>query len=381
MRSTLSFKNFLISISTTSLTLACSYGTNVISQDNVSSNSYMDYDVNMYALNKVVCDPLGADQPANIQAGLKAELYYLNSDQPRFKSLNDYFSQGVQSSKTLFFTTVNVPTRIFSDGFPSQTGSMITTDTGENLIEYFALRFNATLKLAADDQEGEYEMALLADDGARLLIRDEEGNFQTIVDNDGDHSTKMGCGAKIQMAKSTEKLVKLEYYQGPRNNIALIPMWRKIDANTQPEPLCGVQSNTLYFDFNNGSTPKQAYLDMLARGWKPIAANNWSLPVEAVFNPCVVEIKPIITDFKIVNNSEGVLNFSWNTDRDTTSQVLYKNLRTGEELITTSDNIVRRSHNIEVSGLSINDTYEFRAVSISKRFGKAVSDPITAFIK
>lgn len=379
-------KNYksLVGFLTLLVLASCGTQSNITSLQTSSSTDtakLSPYDVNMYALHKVVCDPLAPGDNPGPNDGLKAELFYLNSTQPHYQRLEDYFSQGTKSSKFLFFSKVDVPTRIFNQGFPSETGSMLVNDLGENLIEYFALRFNSVLKLSDQDEEGEYELALLADDGAKLYVRNEAGVYDTLVDNDGDHSAKMGCGGKIQMTKQSEKVVRLEYYQGPRNNIALIPLWRKVTPTTVPEPQCGVQSNSLYFDYNHGSTPRQAYLDMLARGWKPIAAANWHLPQSAVFNPCVVELKPTISNYQLVKMVEGVVEFSWNTDFETTSQILYKNVRTGEEQITTSDNIVRTSHAIRINGLVYNDTYEFRAVSISARFGKAVSDPITLQVK
>jgi len=42
------------------------------------------YDVNLYPLNKVVCDPWGGGGSGSPQKGVKASLFYRGADQPRY---------------------------------------------------------------------------------------------------------------------------------------------------------------------------------------------------------------------------------------------------------------------------------------------------------
>jgi hypothetical protein len=179
------------------------------------------------------------------------------------------------------------------------------------------------------------------------------------------------------MDHSTELVVKLNYYQGPRYHISLIPLWRKVDSNTAPEIRCGQQGNSLFFDFNKNSQPQAAYNELLRRGWKPIAAENWHLPGYALFNPCTTGNAPVISQFENKVNIEGTVVFEWKTNIPATAQLLYKNLLTGEEQMTTASNRLRTVHSVSISNLNPREPYEFRAVSISADYGKTISEPIT----
>jgi hypothetical protein len=50
------------------------------------------YDINAYPLNKVVCDPGGGGggNPTSPKNGIKSELFYRSSGQPRFYKAEDY---------------------------------------------------------------------------------------------------------------------------------------------------------------------------------------------------------------------------------------------------------------------------------------------------
>jgi hypothetical protein len=334
------------------------------------------FDTNMYPLNKVVCDPFDPGTPGP-NDGLFAQLYYKGQGQNRWYNTQDYINLGQKSPQKIFFSSLDVPTRLFDMGFPTQTGSPIKDDAGGTLHEYFALSFSSVLKLTENDEAGEYEFALLSDDGAMMFVRDADGTYQPIVSNDGDHPTRLGCGQKLNLNHQSELIVKLDYYQGPRYHISLIPMWRKVSASTGAEPLCGQTGNDLYFDYNNNSQPKPAYNQLLQRGWKPIHASNWNLPAFAVFNPCTTGNVPNILNFILATNVEGFLAFTWTTNIPSTSQLLIKNVATGEELLTVSDNKLSVSHSVNYNGLAIGQTYEVRAISISADYGKKISDPIT----
>lgn len=338
------------------------------------------FDTNMYPLNKVVCDPFDPGTPGP-NDGLFAQLYYRGQGQDRWYSATDFINQGQKSQQKLFFSALNVPTRAFSMGFPSETGASVMDDAGTVLNEYFALSFSSVLKLTSTDEEGEYEFALLSDDGAMMYVRDGDGVYQPIVSNDGDHPTRLGCGQKMNLTHASELVVKLDYYQGPRYHISLIPMWRKITSSTVAETRCGQSGNDLFFDSNNNSQPKPAYNELLARGWKPIHADNWNLPAYAVFNPCTPGTTPVISDFVLSANVEGFVAFSWHTNIPATGQLLIKNVATGEEILTVSDNRLLVDHFIAKTDLAVGTTYEIRAVSISADYGKTISNPITITVQ
>lgn len=67
------------------------------------------------------------------------------------------------------------------------------------------------------DPEGDYQIALLADDGAVLQASDTGAGFTTLIDNDGTHPTKMACASRtVHMSRDSRIPIKLDYYQGPR---------------------------------------------------------------------------------------------------------------------------------------------------------------------
>ena len=122
--------------------------------------AYSKFDVNQFAINKLVCDPMGGEVGTqDLVEGLHAKLWHLTADQPHYNKVQDYFDYGHPSNQDIFFSEVNVPTRIFSEGFPTLVGDTIKTDDGQNLVEYFAMEFDGGLRLGPDDPEGEYELA------------------------------------------------------------------------------------------------------------------------------------------------------------------------------------------------------------------------------
>ncbi len=377
MERMLSIKSLFL-FATLALASSCSQTEQIVQAENGKPGIF---DVNMYSLNKLVCDPFGGGG-SNIDTGIKASLYYLNDNQPRYNQVSDYINYGQRADQFIFFSQINVPTRRFDTGFPLETGGTIKVDKGsgtpEALYEYFAIRYSTVISLGPDDDEGEYELALLSDDGAVWKIRGSDGNYEVAVNNDGDHPTKMGCSTyRLNMTRSTQKLVQLDYYQGPRFHISVIPMWRKVQpGQVSPDPQCGQSGNNMYFD-EFTSQPKSAYNGLLARGWKPLNAANYSLPESAIFNPCAEGINPVITNFVVEDNYDGVVIARWTTDIPATSQVRFVEAGSSSEALTESDNILRTEHEVYVNMLKPGLTYTFQGVSISDTYGKAISSPVT----
>lgn len=244
----------------------------------------------------VVCDPLSAGPSTAANGGLKGSLYYRpdpNLTNTSFNYIRDYLELGTKSSQELYLSQLNVPTRRFTEGFSQRDGTLIKKDNGEVLIEYFALHLESVLKLQAKDAAGKYQLALLSDDGSILKINTVAGASQiTLINNDNAHSAKLGCANNlISMDEKTRLSISIDYFQGPREHIALMALWRPLPADTVDAPaesLCGRGGTSpgLFFDSNTiPSTPQQAYEDLLSHGWKPIEAGNFELPNKAT-NPC-----------------------------------------------------------------------------------------------
>ena len=102
---------------------------------------------------------------------------------------------------TFYTDELNVPPRSFTEGFPG-----VTTRT-----EWFAIEYRGTFRVRAADY---YEFRLVSDDGALLFI---DGHL--IIDNDGQHPPA-AKRATIPLEPGPHQL-KVSYYQGPRDRIAL----------------------------------------------------------------------------------------------------------------------------------------------------------------
>jgi hypothetical protein len=231
------------------------------------------------------------------EQGLYANLSYLpNGQTGQYSGVEDLISMSTPVGDDIYFSQLNVPTRLFTEGFAAGNGSLLTDPSGNVLIEFFALQFQSVIHLGANDTPGLYQFAILSDDGAimYLPLNDDTSNdsgYVEFINNDGDHPTTMGCATDaIRFDSDTQLPMKLDYYQGPRYEIALQLMWRQVpddQPTTLADPACGQSGNYTFFDPDNTpSTPQPLYNDMLARGWKPLAQDNFSIPSSVLSNPC-----------------------------------------------------------------------------------------------
>jgi len=354
-------------------------GAEITSQGFMSSK----VDLNLHPMNKNICDPLGGQNTTQVMTqGVQGTLFYRTSSMPIFNKVQDYIDLAQKSDKTLFFADMNVPTRLFSEGFSTQTTGVLMDDSGNKLIEYFGIKFETNLQLTETDQDGDYELALLSDDGTRLQFQDPVDNtWKEIINNDGDHPTRMGCATRtIHMDHRTNLPIQTIYYQGPRYHIANILMWRKASVAGQ-DPACGTSGNTYFFDPDNNSVPLKPYNDLLARGWAPVAPGNFWLNNTASYNPCVQGTPPVISNFNISESFGTDVILSWTTNIPASTQVRLVNQTTGEETLTASDNMLGTDHQVHLSGLKHGDTYNAQAVSISQDLGNAISSPLTFTIQ
>ncbi|HEY4116345.1 MAG TPA: PA14 domain-containing protein [Byssovorax sp.] len=102
----------------------------------------------------------------------------------------------------LFTTTLDVTPRRFEAGFPGVS----------NRFEWFAIDYRGTFRVA---EAGPYWFRLTADDGARLLV-----DGELVIDDDGVHPPKT-----VERARNLtggEHRVEVQYFQGPRFEIALV---------------------------------------------------------------------------------------------------------------------------------------------------------------
>ncbi len=283
--------------------------------------------VKLLPSSKFICEPFGNMNGGDVKGGLKAELRYvdptlgLSATQKNAYGVLTYFSdqsEFIKTSTPLFLSQVNVPTRLFDQGFGLSDGTVLKDTQGNKLIEWFALKMKSLLKLSATDLEGEYEIASISDDGSRVFLGapDSNGVQPEIINNDGAHSTRMKCAAQPVSLNKTSKIPLTYYYnQGPRTEIANVLVWRKVAvASNAGYKHCGVTSRTSFWNPTD-SSEGTLWRDLVADGWKVIDANNFELP-DSQINPCATQNNNLITkaEFSPLTAHAGGLSTTLNID-------------------------------------------------------------------
>jgi hypothetical protein len=249
----------------------------------------------------VVCDPLGPSSgTSTAQNGLTAHLYYTPAGGNTYGDVESYIKMDPVAPADMFFNQLNVPTRSFSEGFSTQNGTvLVDPETGNTLYEWFALHFESQIKLGRLDTPGRYQFAVVSDDGALLWLDQGATPEQPFINNDGETPTRMACATSgINFTANTLMPMKLDYFQGPRYNIALMLLWREIpscgangsdSSQALYDVACNQAGNDTFFTWENTpATPTNLWLGMLSRGWKVLSPDNYVLPGTGgvTTNPC-----------------------------------------------------------------------------------------------
>jgi hypothetical protein len=145
---------------------------------------------------------------------------------------------------TFIAANLDVPVREYTKGFP--------TPEMQTVVEDFAVRFRGVL---AVDTPGRYTFWLLSDDGSKLYIDD-----TLVIDHDGIHSIRRSKGQKnlsantkvsweisgydfmdmgkrgsMELTAGTHPF-EIQYFQGPRNEIALQWFYQPPNSHRQIVP-------------------------------------------------------------------------------------------------------------------------------------------------
>lgn len=236
----------------------------------------------------VICDPFNSVE-GGCKKGLKGNLYYLTGNQldSPYKDVESYIKYGKVADAIVYMSQLFVPTRSFSEGFSTNDQNVVTDDSGQKLVEYFALEFETLMKLGPNDQPGFYQFGILSDDGSLVEIKDSPtGSYRSLIDNDGTHSTRFGCD-KVGMSLDANSRIpmRIKYYQGPRTEIALHLVWRKLDSETAStaDTACGKTGTSTFYgnDLANPDLVNYEFGKMVKRGWKTMAPENFILQEEA----------------------------------------------------------------------------------------------------
>ena len=257
---------------------------------------------------KDICEPLKEEgEEIVLGYGLAGKLY--DGAPHKINNFGELLSKGKALDGIIYMSNLNIPTRKFDRGFPRENGTMVMNGMGQVLIENFGIEFTGSLNLMAGDEEGYYEIGLIADDGVSLDMN--KGplpeDLKNIIDADHTTPTKFSCSKLlVRMEKDKPMPLRLRYFQGPRYHIALIMTWRKVEGldasndnfiksqlkNPIKETRCGIAGNKFFFDPDSNSHPQMEYRDMLdpakrAVPWKIVNHKNLKLPVGYSNMECV----------------------------------------------------------------------------------------------
>lgn len=334
-------------------------------------------------LNKVtrsVCDPFQTNSTQNRERGLVGQLLYLTPEQPRYEATQDYFNHGHLANATIYLDRLFVPTRPSDRPFYMDDGSAVTGIDGTSIYQYFGLRLQSNLQLAANEAPGYYQLAVMSNDGAVLKVDDGQGGFKTIVDNDGPHPTRLACATEpVYLDHNTKLPMIMDYYQGDGARISLITMWRPWpsdpDQVADHDSYCGRRGNGLFFKSNKDPVvPKKQFYEALLAGWKVLENENFQFP-EQTENPCAPVEQPLaITAFTLSNVQRTGITLNWTTSIPSTSQGEWKNVSLNTSGTTSVNSALVTIHSLTITGLTANTLYSVRAISTSPGGQTVISD-------
>lgn len=244
----------------------------------------------------VVCDPFGGN--GDKRHGLKGSLWYFNASEVADKTklpysgVADFFTKGHNANVDLYMSYLYTPTRAFTAGFATTDGTVLQKSDGGKLYEYFAINMSGGIQLVTGSAKKKYQFAILSDDGAKLFITTKSSTGvltrKEVVNNDGDHATRFAIASEPIELSSTDRLkIEVQYYQGPRQHISLILLWREWDPNNTGDPKAGsaYSSNTMWFDSTVvPSAPKEWWLDVIKR-WSVVPGEVLYIENDGT-NPC-----------------------------------------------------------------------------------------------
>lgn len=136
----------------------------------------------------------------DLDASFTGNVYYLPENTRTIPDLG-----ALEPVGTVHTRRIDIAPRRFDEGFPG---------IGER-FEWFAIRYTARVHFPSD---GVYGFRMNSDDGSVLKI-----DGQEVVNNDGQHAPRERSGS-VELTAGPHD-IQLDYYQGPRYQIALQLWW------------------------------------------------------------------------------------------------------------------------------------------------------------
>jgi outer membrane protein OmpA-like peptidoglycan-associated protein len=151
----------------------------------------------------------GFGTAGEVPFALQGKVYFIPEESERLPDFARLRPQG-----TISTTMLNIQPQSFTVGFPGVT----------NRFEWFAIDYQGRINLP---QAGTYLFRLTSDDGSRLFIDGRE-----VIDNDGIHGVDWQQ-AEVTLSAGIHE-VRVQYFQGPREDVALVLEWGPDEENLRP---------------------------------------------------------------------------------------------------------------------------------------------------
>jgi hypothetical protein len=162
-------------------------------------------------------------KPAPAPNGLLGEVFVVTD--AALASMPDFSALG-EPVAVIGIGPVDIAATRFEQGFAGPSGKVSTN---------FAIRFTGSLNVVT---AGEYDLCMTSDDGSRLFLED-----NLVLDHDGAHDASEKC--ELVYLDAGEYMLRLEYFQGASEGVALQLMWAldggeklvvPVDALFRPAP-------------------------------------------------------------------------------------------------------------------------------------------------
>lgn len=198
---------------------------------------------------KISCSPLSEvsqdqNQGSELLKGLVGNVRILKTSHAKSEKKNDLLSYlSPEFSELLphviYMDQVDVAPRHFEMGFSTKNGDYIRNAKNEKIVEWFNVNLETVLKIQLPQEEGFYEFVALSDDGIILNIEDlNEGViYKNFLYAPNTQAPKVICyngpekekRSLIYLKNGQDYKLGINYFQGPRTEIALMLFWKKIE--------------------------------------------------------------------------------------------------------------------------------------------------------
>lgn len=346
-------------------------------------------DLNVYPLNKLVCDPFENPDDENQDdggvidpdLGFKLQFYDLTSESQESEFVE--FDESTRLDAVGFTSHLELRGQSFRDGIKKKTGDVLRARNGDVLPSPFGMKILGALSLASHQSDGEYQLAVLSNAPVRFRMKYEGQWIEVLPQLTFDPANVgMTCSTEaFRLRAGVAYPIEIDVIQTrDASALGLVPIWRLKPKNSKLDPFCENRDRgPKYFDENPRKTPLPAFRSLQARGWYAWRTENIRLPDNEDVNPCIESDQaPYISGFQFEFSGEQIF-VSWQTDLPATSQVLYTRSDTGEEVLTISDNVLRKSHRVAIPRNPSGVSYIVRAISVSQNNAKTISGGYTLY--